>query len=165
MRYLKAVVIRPPWQPVEVPLPLSVQSVTCCSEKERSVPLAIWKRPSKAPTAENAQHEPQPPWSFTGVTAPFERQSMASLLPLVSSSISSHASRRSEGGMEKRRDGTRWRHSSYVRSENLFTPIDLQHTRCSRHSEKSAQMQWRVRALCEPRPLTTSDPSWHCARR
>mgnify|MGYP001974337240 CR=1 FL=1 len=43
--------------------------------------------------------------------------------------------------------------------------IDLQHTRCSRHSEKSAQMQWRVRALCEPRPLTTSDPSWHCARR
>ena len=28
--------------------------------------------------------------------------------------------------------------------------LHLYHTQCTRRSEKSAQMQWRVRALCEP---------------
>ena len=31
---------------------------------------------------------------------------------------------------------------------------DLHHTQCKRHSEKSAEMQWRVRALCEPWSMT-----------
>jgi len=33
-------------------------------------------RPSKAPVDEKAQHDPQFPWFFTGVTAPFVLQSM-----------------------------------------------------------------------------------------
>ena len=34
--------------------------------------------------------------------------------------------------------------------DGRISPIRLHHTQCTRHGEKSAEMQWRVRALCEP---------------
>jgi hypothetical protein len=37
--------------------------------------VAIWKAPSMLPVVAKLQQDPQLPWSLTGVTAPFVRQS------------------------------------------------------------------------------------------
>jgi len=47
---MKALFWLPPWQP---PLPVeSEQSMSCCSERERSAPVAMAYAPSIAPTTE-----------------------------------------------------------------------------------------------------------------
>ena len=71
--YWKAESMMPPLHPAA---PFTWQHETiCCSEKETSLPVEIWWTPSMEPVALNVQHEPHWPWFFTGVTAPFLRQS------------------------------------------------------------------------------------------
>ena len=66
-----------PSQPPEPPqlFGLGMQSTSSCGASTGSVPVAMNTADSIDCVAENAQHEPQPPWSFVGVTAPFVRQS------------------------------------------------------------------------------------------
>lgn len=52
-----------------------VQSTRFCSESDTNLPEARACWPSRTPVVEKAQHEPQPPWSLTGVTTPFVLQS------------------------------------------------------------------------------------------
>ena len=51
--------------------------MSCCSESEVRVPVAIWTAPSVEPVVENDQQLPHWPWFLTGVTAPLARQSTA----------------------------------------------------------------------------------------
>ena len=71
----KALSKLPPLQPSS---PLWSHETRSCSESEVSVPDAIAYAPSTEPVVEKAQHEPQRPWFFTGVTAPAVTQSTAS---------------------------------------------------------------------------------------
>ena len=65
--------------------------------------LPTWYAPSTDPVVEKAQHEPQPPWFFTGVTAPLVRQSMAPAFWVVSSVTTL----RSESGFTGNSNGDR----------------------------------------------------------
>ena len=78
--YLNAPSISPPEQP-KLPYLRPAHSTSCSSDKSISCPLEIAQAPSTAPVAEKVQHEPHCPWSFTEVTAPLLRQSMAEGAP------------------------------------------------------------------------------------
>lgn len=72
---LNALEGRPPLQP-SLPVFLS-QSTSSCSLKETNFFVLRKFTPSMFATVENAQHEPQVFWSFTGFTAPWSTQSSA----------------------------------------------------------------------------------------
>jgi len=68
--------MRPPEQPESV----VSQETSSCSDREVRVLPARNHWPSMPWVVENAQQEPHWPWFFTGVTAPFLRQSMDSTM-------------------------------------------------------------------------------------
>merc|ERR1719253_625642 len=71
--------MRPPWHEWS---PSAVeQSISCCSDRETSLPFLMKLAPSVEPVVENDQHEPHWPWFLTGVTAPLVRQSTESAAP------------------------------------------------------------------------------------
>ena len=66
--------------PLQPPVPpqllgFCVHASSSCSEKTSSLPDAMATADSVVSAAENDQQPPQPPWSLTGVTTPFSRQS------------------------------------------------------------------------------------------
>merc|ERR1719253_739619 len=66
--------MRPPWHEWS---PSAVeQSISCCSDRETSLPFLMKLAPSIEPVVENDQHEPHCPWFLTGVTAPLVLQSI-----------------------------------------------------------------------------------------
>merc|ERR1719197_898321 len=54
--------------------------MSCCSEKLSRLPVATKWAPSMEPVVAKAQHEPQAPWSLTGVTAPASTQLTSPLI-------------------------------------------------------------------------------------
>lgn len=113
LTYLKALSMRPPLQAWLPKLP--EQSTSCCSEKLSRFPLALL-RPSRAPVAENAQHDPHDPWFLTGVTYPCLDQSMS---PSLRSSMELMLL---ASGFTMRPRYC-WANSSWVRWENWLMPI------------------------------------------
>jgi len=83
--YEKASSMSPPLQPDS----LLSQSTICCSDKLNSFPFFIAHCDSSAPAAENAQQDPHWPWSFTGLTTPFVRQSTLAAVSSATGSASS----------------------------------------------------------------------------
>mmetsp|Transcript_17119 Transcript_17119/g.25782 ORF Transcript_17119/g.25782 Transcript_17119/m.25782 type:complete len:253 (+) Transcript_17119:745-1503(+) len=112
-----ALSISPPEQPWS---PLWSHCTRSSSDREISLPVAIWYAPSTDPVVEKAQHEPHRCWFFTGVTAPFATQSTEA----ARGTSDARCTRSMFLGarLVKMRDMWDSRNWSHVRSENSLCP-------------------------------------------